>query len=109
MEWYEMVTSILTGLAITIPLVIKLVEYVKKAIQEKNWSNLLALIMRLMAEAETKFDNGADRKYWVLGMVEASADIINYDVDIVVVGELIDSLCAMSKVVNAPNDEKIEE
>ena len=109
MEWYEMITSILTGLAITIPLVMKLVEYVQKAIQEKNWGNLLALIMRLMAEAETKFDNGADRKTWVLGMVEASADIINYDVDLVVVGELIDSLCAMSKVVNAPNDEKIEE
>ena len=104
MEWYEILTSILTGLAVTIPLVIKLVEYVKKAIKEKNWNNLLALVMRLMAEAENKFDNGADRRQWVLGMVEASADTINYDIDLEEVGKLIDSLCAMSKKVNAPKE-----
>jgi hypothetical protein len=104
MEWYEILTSILSGLVVTIPLVVKLVEYVSKAIREKNWNNLLALIMRLMAEAEEKFDNGADRKAWVLGMVEASADTINYDIDMAQVGELIDSLCAMSKQVNAPKE-----
>lgn len=104
MEWYEILTSILTGLAITIPLVVKLVEYVQKAIKEKNWNNLLALIIRLMAEAEEKFDNGADRKQWVLGMIEASADTINYDIDLDQIGELIDSLCAMSKIVNAPKE-----
>lgn len=104
MEWYEILTSILSGLVVTIPLVVKLVEYVSKAIREKNWNNLLALIMRLMAEAEEKFDNGADRKAWVLGMVEASADTINYDIDIAQVGELIDSLCAMSKQVNTPKE-----
>lgn len=109
MEWHEILISILTGLAATIPLVIKLVEYVQKAIKEKNWNRLLALVMNLMAEAEEQFDNGADRKAWVLSMVEASADTINYDVDLNQVAELIDSLCAMSKVVNAPIEEKIEE
>lgn len=104
MEWYEILTSILTGLAVTIPLVVKLVEYVQKAIKEKNWNNLLTLVMKLMAEAESKFDNGADRKQWVLGMVEASADTINYDIDLEEVGKLIDSLCAMSKKVNAPKE-----
>ena len=104
MEWYEMITSILSGIVIAIPLVIKLVEYVSMAIKEKNWNNLLALIMRLMAEAEEKFDNGSDRKSWVLGMVEASAETINYDIDLAVVGDLIDSLCAMSKQVNAPKE-----
>lgn len=102
MEWYEIAISILTGLITAIPLVIKLVEYVKKAIQEKNWSNLLKLVMNLMAEAEQKFEKGADKKAWVLGAVEASAKTINYDVDLEQVGELIDSLCSMSKLVNAP-------
>lgn len=102
MEWYEILISVLTGLAATIPLVIKLVEYVKKAVQEKNWNNLLKLVMNLMEQAEEKFDNGADRKAWVLSMVEASAKTINYDVDLVQVGQLIDSLCEMSKKVNAP-------
>ena len=35
-------------------------------------------------------------------MVKGSADSINYDVDIDAVGALIDSLCDMSRVVNAP-------
>lgn len=104
MEWYEIIVSILSGLAVTIPLVIKLVEYVQKAIKEKNWSNLLALVIRLMSEAEEKFDNGADRKSWVLSMVEASADFIDYDINIEQVSELIDSLCKMSKKVNPPKE-----
>ncbi len=100
MEWMNYVVSILSGLAIAIPLVIKLVEYVKKAIQEKNWNKLLDLTMSLMEEAEKKFDDGATRKEWVLAMVKASADSINYNIDIEAVSDLIDSLCAMSKVVN---------
>lgn len=100
MEWVNYVVSILSGLAVAIPLVIKLVEYVKKAVKEKNWNKLLELIMKLMAEAEDKFEDGATKKEWVLAMIKSSADSINYDVDIDAVGELIDSLCDMSKVVN---------
>lgn len=104
MEWYEILISILSGLVATIPLVIKLVEYVKKAIQEKNWSQLVALVMNLMAEAEDKFDNGQDRKSWVMGAVEAAAKTINYPVDLEQVSTLIDDLCAMSKLVNSPKE-----
>lgn len=104
MEWLNLIISILSGLAVTIPLVIELVKYVKKAISEKNWQKLLTLIMNLMAEAEEKFATGAERRQWVLGMVEASADVIDYDIDLAQVGELIDNLCAMSKKVNAPKE-----
>lgn len=106
MEWYEIIVNILSGLAITIPLVIKLIEWVEKAIKEKNWNQLIQLVMNLMAEAETKFDNGAERRQWVIGMVEASAKTINYPIDAELVGKLIDDLCALSKQVNAP---KVEE
>ena len=110
MEWYQILISILSGLAALIPLVVKLIEYVEKATKEKNWNSLLELVTNLMKEAEGKFDNGLERKEWVLMMVKASADTINYDVDLNVVGELVDSLCQMSKIVNAPNkEETIEE
>ena len=109
MEWYEIVISILTGIATAIPLVVKLVQYVQKAVKEKNWQNLLSLVTNLMEEAETKFDNGASRREWVLGMVEASAKTINYDVDLEEVGQLVDSLCAMTKVVNPPKEEEVSE
>lgn len=104
MEWYEILIEILKGLIIVIPLVVGLVKYVKQAIQEKNWQQLVTLVMNLMAEAEDKFDNGADRKQWVLAAIEASAKTINYPIDLEQIGKLIDDLCAMSKQVNAPKE-----
>ena len=104
MEWYEIVINIVSGLAVAIPLVIQLVKYVNKAIKEKNWDRLLSLIIKLMSEAEEKFENGADKKAWVIDMVIASADAINYDIDTEKVSELIDSLCTMSKNVNASKE-----
>ena len=108
MQWVNYAVSILSGLAVAIPLVIKLIEYVKKSIREKNWNKLLDLVMNLMKEAESKFETGAEKKEWVLAMVKASADTINYDIDTNAVSELIDSLCDMTKVVNAPSNTEHE-
>ena len=103
MQWYEILISILTGLCTVIPLVVQLVKYVEKAAKEKNWADLLELVTNLMKEAEAKFDTGMDRKEWVIMMVKASADTINYDIDLEQVGKLVDDLVAMSKIVNAPD------
>ena len=73
MEWLQLIVSVLAGLATAIPLAIKLVEYVQKAVKEKNWGKVLDMVMKYMATAEEKFDNGADRKEWVLAMVKASS------------------------------------
>lgn len=100
----NIIVSILTGLATAIPLVVQLVKYVKKAIEEKNWNQLLKLVMNLMEEAEKKFDTGAERKEWVMSMVKASASSINYEIDMDAVSSLIDSLCDMSKIVNGKNE-----
>lgn len=94
------IISIIAGLATAIPLVIKLVEYVVKSVKERNWNNLLDLVMSLMAEAEKKFATGAERKEWVIAMVQASADTINYEIDIDTLSILIDSLCDLTKEVN---------
>lgn len=102
--WTDYVLPILSGLLVTIPLVIKLVEYVKKAVKEKNWTKLIELVINYMEQAEEKFDNGADRKEWVMAMIAATADTVNYDVDMKVVSDLIDGLCSMTKVVNAKED-----
>lgn len=100
MEIMELVIEILTGLTIAIPLVYKLVEYVSKAVKEKNWNNLIKLVMQLMAKAEEKFDQGADRKQWVIAMVQASADTINYPISEKELGDLIDDLVKLTKQVN---------
>ncbi len=58
MEWLRLVVSVLAGLATAIPLAAKLVEYVQKAVKEKNWGKVLDMVMKYMATAEKKFDNG---------------------------------------------------
>ena len=107
-SYINYIVAILTGLATAIPLVINLIKYVQKAAKEKNWKQVVKLVMNLMKKAETKFDNGADRKEYVLSMIKASADTINYDIDMDAISDLIDSLCSMSKVVNAPTQSKPE-
>lgn len=100
MEILELIIEILAGLMIVIPLVAKLIEYVKKSTQEKNWSNLIRLLLNLMATAEEKFDNGADRKQWVIAMVQASANTINYPISEQELGKLIDNLVELTNKVN---------
>ena len=96
----SLIVALLSGFATCIPLVYKLVQYVKKATQEKNWNALLGLVINLMEQAEKKFTDGATRKEWVMAMVQTSAEYINYPIDNVALGKLIDTLCDMSKIVN---------
>lgn len=101
----SVVVDLLAGLAACIPLAALLIQYVQKAAKEKNWSALLALLVDLMEEAETKFADGATRKEWVMAMVQTSAEFINYPLDTVALSELIDSLVDMTKVINPPAEE----
>lgn len=101
----NLVVSILAGLATCIPLAYNLVKYVKKAAQEKNWNALLGLVMKLITQAETKFNDGATRKEWVMAMVQTSAEYINYPVDVQALSDLIDDLCDLTKSVNVKKEE----
>lgn len=100
MKILELIIEILAGLTIVIPLVIKLIEYVKKSALEKNWNNLIRLLLNLIATAEEKFDNGADRKQWVIAMVQSSANTINYSISEQDLSNLIDNLVELTKKVN---------
>lgn len=100
MEILEYILAIVAGLITAIPLVIKLIEYVKKSAKEKNWSAVMAMAIKYMEIAEDKFATGSERKEWVLATIQASAEFVNYDIDLAVLSDMIDALCAMSKVVN---------
>ena len=110
-EWMGLVISILEAIVIIIPLVYALINFVKKASKEKNWDALLQLVIDLMQQAELKFSDGASRKEWVLMMIKASADTINYDINLDKISTIIDDLCKMSKIVNfnAENVEEVQE
>lgn len=109
MEWFEYIPSILSGLAITIPLVIKLIEYVKKAYRERNWQKMINLLMKYMAIAEENFETGAEKKEWVMSMIMGSADALDYPLDGEMISQMIDSLCDMTKKVNPPIEESVSD
>ena len=98
----SLIVAVLSGLAACIPLAVKLAQYVQKAVQEKNWGQLLGLLVDLMEEAEQKFSEGATRKEWVMAMVQTSAEYVAYPIDTQALSDLIDSLIAMTKTINAP-------
>ncbi len=105
MEWAKLIISNLTGIAAIIALVISLVKYVKQAIKEKNWPQVVKMVSDYMEQAEDMFDSGADRKQWVMAMVQVSADSVKYNINMTEIGQLINDLCAMSKVVNGEKKE----
>ena len=105
MEWAKLIISNLTGIAAIIALVISLVKYVKQAIKEKNWPQVVKMVSDYMEQAEDMFDSGADRKQWVMAMVQVSADSVKYNINMTEIGQLIDDLCAMSKVMNGEKKE----
>ena len=103
MSWVEIVVSILSGLAVCIPLVVQLVNVVRTSVQEKNWSQIVAIVLDLMKQAETLFSEGAARKAWVMAGVESAAKSINYIYDEAAkqkVSDMIDAICATAKIIN---------
>ena len=101
--WIQIAISILSGIAVAIPLIIKLVNVVKDATRSKNWNLLIKMTMDYMTEAEKNIASGAERKEWVMSMVIASAANINYpmtDEDIQKIEDLIDAICDASKILN---------
>lgn len=108
MEILDTIIAIITGLTTCIPLVITLIKYIQAATKEKNWSQLMQIVTNLMAEAEHKFDNGKDRKEWVIISLKAMSNTLNYDIDWNVVDDMIEGLVKMSSVVNSARDSKKE-
>ena len=101
--WLNIVIEIMTGLTIIIPLVITLVNYIKKLMQEKKWNELVKITLDYMIEAEKKYSNGTDKKTLVIAMVQKSAEQIGYNFDVeseTKVSNLIDSFCDAAKIIN---------
>lgn len=104
MNWVEIVVSILSGLAVCIPLVIKLVDSVQNTVKEKNWSKLMNVAIDLMSEAEKMFSEGAAKKAWVMAGIDVAAKNIDYPYDDAArqkISDMIDAICDASKVLNA--------
>lgn len=104
MDAWGMVLSIISGMCVCIPLVVQLMSAVYKHAKEKNWSVLVTYVLDYMAEAESLFEKGADRKVWVMSMIEETAEMLNYPYDDEArqkVSGMIDDICDASRIINA--------
>jgi esterase/lipase len=100
-NWIELIIAILSGLVTAIPLAVQLVKYVKAAIQEKNWSKIMKLVLNLMTEAEKVYSTGAERKQYVISSIESIQDTLNYQIDMEQISKMIDEIVKASKTINA--------
>lgn len=98
--WTTIILPIISGLVACIPLVIKLIDVTKKNVKEKNWTAVMQLVLKLMAEAESNYETGAERKEYVLDSIKAVQSTLNYEVDLDAIGAMIDSIAKASKKIN---------
>lgn len=108
-KWVEIILSILSGLVVVIPVVIKLVQALQVAAKERNWDKILVMVMEYMKSAEGMFKDGASKKQWTMAMVQTSAKNIDYpltDAELAKISAMIDSMCDMAHIVNAPEKPK---
>lgn len=96
----ELIASIIAGIAVCIPLVIKLVEYIKEAAKAREYQKLIKLVMKFCTEAELLFGDGKQKKEWVLHRVKEVADAMKIEMDMDAISLLIDDLVAASKLIN---------
>lgn len=99
-DWVNLIVSILSGLAVCIPVVVKLVQYIKENAKEKNWSSLMQLVLQLMTEAEKIYSTGAERKEYVMVTIKAMENTLNYDINEAVLSTMIDSIITATKKIN---------
>lgn len=98
------VITILSGIAVCIPILSALAKAISECVQQKNWSAIVAFILEYMAQAEQLFEKGADRKTWVMEMLEESVIQLNYPYDDEArnkVSAMIDDICEASKIINS--------
>ena len=103
MEVWDIIASILSGLIICVPLVLKLVQATKETMRKGNWNKLVGMVAEYMTQAEVKIEDNATRKEWVLGMIRTSASQIDYDITDMEwekISAMIDQLCTMARTVN---------
>lgn len=99
-EILNLTASIIAGIAVCLPLVLKLIQYVKEAAKGKDYQKLIKLTMKFCEEAELLFGTGQERKAWVLHRVEEIAKVMNIEVDMDAISQLIDDICEASKIIN---------
>lgn len=104
MSILNIIVTILSGIMVCVPILLALGSAITECVQEKNWSAIVTFVLDYMVEAEQLFEKGADRKTWVMEMLEEVVIQLNYPYDDEArnkVSAMIDDICEASKIINS--------
>ena len=104
MSILEILISILSGIAVCIPILSAFANAITECVQQKNWSAIVSFVLDYMAQAENLFEKGADKKTWVMEMLEEVVIQLNYPYDDDArnkVSAMIDDICDASRIINS--------
>lgn len=104
MSILNIIVTILSGIMVCVPILLALGSAITECVQEKNWSAIVTFVLDYMVEAEQLFEKGADRKTWVMQMLEEVVIQLNYPYDDEArnkVSAMIDDICDAAKIINS--------
>ena len=99
----DVIINILSGVAVCLPLVFKLIETVKELVNEKKWNILVRNVFVLMTDAEARYQRGEEKKNYVMSAIEIVAAQIGFNYDAEAkekVSVMVDEICQISKEIN---------
>lgn len=102
-KWINVIVSILSGISVCIPLVISLINTIRQVVQEKKWNIIVSDVLDLMIRAEEDYNNGAERKEYVMNAIKLISKQVGYNFDQeaeLKISIMIDEICKLAKVVN---------
>lgn len=104
MSILDIIVTILSGIMVCVPILLALGSAISECVREKNWSAIVTFVLDYMIEAEQLFEKGADRKTWVMEMLEEVVIQLNYPYDDEArnkVSAMIDDICEAAKIINS--------
>lgn len=104
MSILNFIITILSGIMVCVPILLALGAAITECVREKNWSAIVSFVLDYMAQAENLFEKGADRKTWVMEMLDEVVIQLNYPYDDdarAKVSAMIDDICDASRIINS--------
>lgn len=100
MEIVNLIVIIVIGLGACVSFAMQLRTYIRTAMAENKFDDIIKIALDLIPEAEDKFSTGAERKEYVMSNIKSISATMNGKVDLDKISDMIDAIVAMSKKVN---------
>ena len=99
-EYIDLIIAICGAISVIVPLAVKYYNAIKSLIKEKNYIKILDILRDAAAEAEKLYENGAEKREYVLNIVKVSCDNLKVEYDEKRFDEELTKLIVATKEIN---------